>query len=638
MQHQAPESSDRARRDRSLQRPHAWLLRRLDSLLSDSLRQASPAELTRARVLAGIISVMLPFLALFLISLRLASRPWPWFLPSAVGLLGLLGTLVLLRRATSASAASLLMCMTTLAGVMLSIAVFRDPHVSAHAAVVLAPALTVYLLGPRLGLIAAALTLASTWTSAALLYTGLELAEQEHLWLMNVSAAMCTLTVWALGWLHSTARDEARAALEQALRKLGASERKLSSLFENTGDMACSLDAGGRLVLANAAMRRSYAGRFGEEPVVGEPLLGGATARERQLWEQKLGEALAGRRSHLEVEYEQDDGRHVIESAIGPILGEDGQVVGVVMFGRDITDRKQAELELRRMHHTLIDVSRQAGMAEIATGLFHNVGNALNSVHVSASLLGDGLRTLRIPSLMRVVDLLDAHAGDLGAFVTDDERGRQVPAYLRALAEQLGTQQASLIQEMRALDQSVEHIGAIIRTQQEHARAVEAVEEVWVPELIDEALRLHAVSFERLAIAIERDYGETPSIVVDRHKLLQILVNLLSNARHALTERDTPDKRLGIRIELAPDGAHLRIAIADNGVGIASENLERVFHQGFTTKKTGHGFGLHISALSATEMKGRLSCASPGLGHGATFTIELPLTDHAQRQANSGCS
>ncbi|MBN1210879.1 MAG: ATP-binding protein, partial [Myxococcaceae bacterium] len=69
----------------------------------------------------------------------------------------------------------------------------------------------------------------------------------------------------------------------------------------------------------------------------------------------------------------------------------------------------------------------------------------------------------------------------------------------------------------------------------------------------------------------------------------------------------------------------LLIAVTDNGVGIPPENLPRLFSQGFTTKKSGHGFGLHISALAATEMKGRLTCARPGLGEGATFTLELPI-------------
>jgi C4-dicarboxylate-specific signal transduction histidine kinase len=161
--------------------------------------------------------------------------------------------------------------------------------------------------------------------------------------------------------------------------------------------------------------------------------------------------------------------------------------------------------------------------------------------------------------------------------------------------------------------------------QQRHARAAGSVEEVPVPQLIDEALRLHALSFGRMGIQVERDYANVPTLLVDRHRLLQILVNLLSNARDALMASDTPDKRLLISIHPAPEGRHLRIQVTDNGMGIAPENLQRMFAQGFTTKKEGHGFGLHISALAAVEMKGRLTCTSPGPGQGATFTLELPM-------------
>jgi two-component system, LuxR family, sensor kinase FixL len=177
----------------------------------------------------------------------------------------------------------------------------------------------------------------------------------------------------------------------------------------------------------------------------------------------------------------------------------------------------------------------------------------------------------------------------------------------------------------------VDHIKSIVSMQQKHARTGGAIEELQVPQLIDEALRLHAISLERLGILIERDYAQVPPILVDRHKLLQILINLLSNARHALVDSQQQDKRLSIRVRIAPEGRLLLIEVSDNGMGIAPENLTRIFTQGFTTKKTGHGYGLHISALAATEMKGRLTCSSSGPGQGAIFTLELPVAGEEVR-------
>jgi two-component system, LuxR family, sensor kinase FixL len=278
------------------------------------------------------------------------------------------------------------------------------------------------------------------------------------------------------------------------------------------------------------------------------------------------------------------------------------------------------------MHRTLMDVSRLAGMAEIATGVIHNVGNTLNSLNVSTQLLDEQVRTSRIAALAKVTGLLRDHADDLGTFLTTDAQGQKVPSYLLALSEHLLEERTALSKEVAAINKSVEHIDSIVTMQQKYARTIGALEELPVPQLIDEALRLHAGAFERLGISLERDYAPVPPIIIDRHKLLQILMNLLNNARHALVESGAQDKRLSIRVREAPEGQQLLVEVTDNGVGIAPENMPRMFTQGFTTKKTGHGFGLHISALSAIEMKGRLTCASPGAGQGATFTLELPMT------------
>jgi signal transduction histidine kinase len=166
--------------------------------------------------------------------------------------------------------------------------------------------------------------------------------------------------------------------------------------------------------------------------------------------------------------------------------------------------------------------------------------------------------------------------------------------------------------------------------QQRHASSAGVREQVAMPVLIDEALRLHAASFEQLGIHVERDYAPVPLLSLDRHKLLQILVNLLSNARHALLERQDSEKQLTLRISSQPPG-RIRIEVTDNGMGIDPEHLPRIFALGFTTKKNGHGFGLHASAQAAREMEGSLTCTSPGPGQGATFTIDLPLTNEQAR-------
>jgi signal transduction histidine kinase len=372
-------------------------------------------------------------------------------------------------------------------------------------------------------------------------------------------------------------------------------------------------------------MKQAYRVMFGQEPVLGQLLFDPGAVGLPEQWGPRLAQVLSGQRLQFEEEAEVAGAPITVDVRLCPILGEDGQVTGITLFSRDITARKQAEARLGEMHRTLVDVSRQAGMAEVATGVLHNVGNTLNSVNISANVVTDKLRGLHLSGLSRAVEMLEAHAGDLGAFMTSDEKGKQLPVYLRKLSRRLGAEQKGLLSEMQALNEGVDHIKAIVTMQQKHARAVGTREQLPVPQLIDEVLRLHAGSLERGSISIERDYASVPAVHIDRHKLMQILVNLLSNARHALEASSRPDKLLMIRVRTSEDSQFLRIDVSDNGKGISPEHLPRLFSQGFTTRREGHGFGLHISALAAEEMEGRLSGTSPGPGQGATFTLELPL-------------
>jgi signal transduction histidine kinase len=384
------------------------------------------------------------------------------------------------------------------------------------------------------------------------------------------------------------------------------------------------------MLLGNTAVKMAYRKLTGEEPVVGGKFFKGRP----ELWQQRYDNIRTGQRLRLEEEYVFGDRRAVTETSFNPIKNGNGEVVGVAIFTRDITARKQAEAKLGDMHRTLVDVSRQAGMAEVATGVLHNVGNTLNSVNVSANVITDKLRKLRVAGLIQASELLGQHSGqELGTFLTNDARGQQLPGYFRALAEHMQREQQLLLEEMEALNKGIDHIKSIVTMQQEHARSIGAVDLLPVPQLVDEALRLHMSALEEQGIRLDFDYADVPAIFVDRHKLLQILLNLLNNAKHSLLESDRKDKRLALRVRRNEDGTRLVIEVADNGVGIAPENLPRIFSQGFTTKKEGHGFGLHISALAATEMKGKLSCSSPGPGQGATFTLELPMEANGPAKA-----
>ena len=295
----------------------------------------------------------------------------------------------------------------------------------------------------------------------------------------------------------------------------------------------------------------------------------------------------------------------------------------------DITERKRAEAELAGLHKQLVSTSRRAGMAEVATSVLHNVGNVLNSVSVSAEVVSGKVRQLRAGGLKSAAQLLREHAHDLPAFLTADPRGRELPDYLVRLAEQLGEPQHGILQELERLRKNLDHIKEIVAMQQSHARGTGVWEKLSVAELVEDALRINAAGFDRHQVRLVQEFSPVPPLVTDRHKVLQILVNLVSNAKFALSGTDG-EKRLLVRVS-APGADAVKIEVLDNGAGIAPENLTRIFQHGFTTRKDGHGFGLHSGALAAKELGGRLTVQSEGVGRGALFTLTLPLQKHPER-------
>ena len=315
---------------------------------------------------------------------------------------------------------------------------------------------------------------------------------------------------------------------------------------------------------------------------------------------------------------------HLVTVLLDVTLVRDGQGRPLYFISQiqDITQRRRAEHELARVHAQLLAASRQAGMAEFATGILHNVGNVLNSVNVASTAMAESLAKSKSANLSKVVELLREHEKDLGDFLTNDPRGRQVPVYLAHLAGQLAGEQAGALKELAQLQKNIEHIRDMVGRQQDSAKRSAGTETVNLTELVDHALGMVFGGPVRPGVEIVRRDQAAPPVRVEKTKVLQILVNLVSNARQACEASVRPRRKLTVRT--AVGRGHIRIAVRDDGIGIPSENLGRIFTHGFTTKKDGHGFGLHSAAQAAGEMGGSLTVRSAGSGRGATFTLELP--------------
>ena len=284
-------------------------------------------------------------------------------------------------------------------------------------------------------------------------------------------------------------------------------------------------------------------------------------------------------------------------------------------------------MELERVHRELVAASREAGMAEVATNVLHNVGNILNSVNISANVVTERIKRSAAPGVARLAALLSDHAAVADKFLAEDPRGRRVPEYLAALGAQLSSDQREVLEELTLLRDNLEHIKDTVMMQQSYAKRCGVAETVEVAALVEDSLRLNAGAFERHGVQLEREFRAVPPITVDKHKVLQILVNLVRNAKYACDESGRHHKLITLRTETSSRG--VRISVIDNGVGIAPENLQRLFRHGFTTRRAGHGFGLHSCALAAQELGGTLHAESEGSGLGAAFILELPLAPAA---------
>jgi PAS domain S-box-containing protein len=422
-----------------------------------------------------------------------------------------------------------------------------------------------------------------------------------------------------LAALASTINDVA-----SHLRATTVSKRYLDEVLQSMVDTLVVVDTDANIVTVNRATIERLG--YPEKQLIGQPASLICIDEGYQLTGSRLNHLLGNQtQQDHELHYRTSDGDLIPISFSGsPIRDNTGEIVGYVCIGKDITERKRAESEREHLNQKIVETSRQAGMAEVATGVLHNVGNVLNSVNMSASLVVDTVKRSKVAGLTKAMGLIGEHKSDLSSFLTEDDRGKQLPDYLIQLSEHLSSEQMSIIGELDSLTNNINHIKEIINMQQSYSKVTGVMEAVNLGKVVDEALRLNAVAIEKHGIQVRRVVDYVPDTFTDRHKILQILVNLVANAKDAMADRDET-RILTVRLFQQKEDQSLVIEVSDTGHGIANETMKRIFTHGFTTKQSGHGFGLHSAALAAKELGGSLTANSNGEGHGATFTLSIPL-------------
>ncbi|MEX2463563.1 MAG: two-component regulator propeller domain-containing protein [Balneolaceae bacterium] len=278
--------------------------------------------------------------------------------------------------------------------------------------------------------------------------------------------------------------------------------------------------------------------------------------------------------------------------------------------------------ELESTKDELIQQAHKAGMADIASGVLHNVGNILASINTSAALIEDIVQRSKIDGFVQANRLLKENIDHIDEFISKDPKGKGLLDYYLKLEKPITTERERILQQTERLIEKIKLVNDVISAQQNYAGIGLLSEEIFLSEIIDSALALESGSIERHSLNVKTDYRATDPVNVHQTKLIHVLVNIFKNAKEAMSDNEQNDKN--IEIKTWQEGDQIYLSITDNGTGIRNENLNKIFTQGFTTKVSGHGFGLHSSANYMREMGGSIRVESGGAGKGATFTLTFP--------------
>jgi len=414
-------------------------------------------------------------------------------------------------------------------------------------------------------------------------------------------------------------RLRAMVRLKRALDATRSSAAQSQALLNALVQMAVLIDRSGRILAGNQQAAQFLGQDLAD--LQGRRLADVLPLPWKQQWGPKIDEVLQSGRP---ARFEETHDDRVFDTSLYPVE-EAEQIAGCAIVSDDITQRKRAEQELAELNRRLIDASRQAGIAEIATDVLHNVGNALSRINVSSGLVQEKLQTLGVEDLRRAAELIEKHRDHLADYCTQDERGRHLPNFLIELSRHMANQEQVVLDEIHKLREGVQRVNEIVAAQQAHAGSSCVMEDVQFETLIEEAIRRNQQRIERYGIEIHRDYEPLPPARADRRKVVQILTELIANAVDALSGADRrAPRRITIRL-FRNDRGQVCVEVRDNGVGIPPENLTRVFSQSYTTKENAKGLGLHDAVLRAKEQGGELIADSDGRDRGARFTLRLPF-------------
>ncbi len=415
------------------------------------------------------------------------------------------------------------------------------------------------------------------------------------------------------------------AELASARDELATSKFYVNNVLRSMADSLLVIDANLTIGSVNPSLL-SLLG-YQEEDLLGQSpgLIFGEEFAQGAIIENLL---MQGTVSGIESSFLTCDGRLIPISVSGSMMrDEEGQFQGLVCVAQDITERKRMEEEKLHLHEQLLDTSRQLGMAEVASDVLHNIGNVLNSINVSIGVVADLMKNSMVGDVGRISQLFTKHQDDLGTFFSTSPKGKQIPAYLEKLSGQLVEEQRTAIAELERLRENAHHAQQCVASQQDLAKVKGITEPVSVIELMEEAVAANQEFLETSQINVIREFHEIPLLILDKRQVLDVMVDVIRNACQAMASVST--KQLVVCAKLIPGPPDsVCLEIQDSGVGIAPDDLVKIFGQGKTTEEGVRSMSLHNGANMAKNLGGTLRAHSEGIGQGATFSLELPGNFH----------
>lgn len=424
---------------------------------------------------------------------------------------------------------------------------------------------------------------------------------------------------------------ELEERVQKRTEELERNETKIRAILDNIGEGIIVLNENGTIESINPAAENIFAMQTGEAIGLNSALLIADSdlddATELDHYNDEIHGAFHSRDNQQPKEYQglrSDGSTFPLEFVVSAMHVGDKRMRVCIL--RDVTTRKETEATLADAQSQLVDAAHKSGMADMATGVLHNIGNILNSVNLAVEEIHTVSSGSKIAGLLKANDLLLQHQEDMQAFLTQDARGQKLPQYFIKMGKVLNDEMTEINQESKELIKKVTMMKEVISTQQSYAKSGFHSEQLNLTELIEDALKIQEASLKKWGVKLTKNFADTPVCMGQKSKLLQVITNLVKNAKEAMNDNDqfNRPKEMSIETGMLNDNI-VYLTIKDNGCGINEEQLTKIFNHGFTTKETGHGFGLHTCANAMTEMKGALKVDSEGVQKGATFTVTIPV-------------